>query len=239
MPPTARSSPATTARSRASSRRTATAATRSRSPARPAWRCAPTREYVIDARKAERLRPPRVEGQDTEPRAAVGITYSRQSRNARLHRVRLLRRGRGRGRPGLHHADGGGAPGVFETTFKWRLEPTGRVRPGAPDAYELLFNDPRFPRPAVADAEPRRRGRLARVDTTYRPVGPPGEHTAGLVYESAITGIAFVSRRPQAVPATTRTLMTAAPDVTWAHCLGVAGEREPGAVRRAARLPAA
>ena len=37
-------------------------------------------QYVIDARKAERVRPPAVAGQETEPRVAVGATYSRRSR---------------------------------------------------------------------------------------------------------------------------------------------------------------
>ncbi|MGH3116956.1 MAG: hypothetical protein ACRDQ2_07545 [Gaiellales bacterium] len=52
--------------------------------------------YVIDARDAERLRPPTVQGQQTDPRVVVGSPIP-ALRHPRLHRVRLLRSaGRGR-----------------------------------------------------------------------------------------------------------------------------------------------
>ena len=178
-------------------------------------------EYVIDARKAERLRPPRVEGQDTEPRASVGLTYARKSATRGYTEFGFFDAAEVAAGRVYITPTGTVTHGAFETTFKWRLEPSGRVRPGAPDAYELLFNDPRFPHPLTPDLSRRDVAELAEVETTYRPVGPPGEYTAGLVYESQITDLAFVSRRPQAVPGTTRTLLTAAPDVTWGHCLGV------------------
>jgi hypothetical protein len=95
------------------------------------------------------------------------------------------------------------------------------VRPSAPDAYELLFNDPHFLDPLTPDLNRRDVADLAEVDTTFRPVGPPGEYPAGLVYQSLVTGLNFVSRTPQQVPGSTEVLMTAAPDVRWAHCIEV------------------
>ena len=130
-------------------------------------------EYVIDARKAERLRPPRVEGQETEPRAAVGLTYARKSGTRGYTEFGFFDAAEvAAGRVYITPTETA-RHGVFETTFKWRLAPSGRIRPGAPDAYELLFNDPRFPRPLTPNLSRRDVAELAKVETTYRPVGPP------------------------------------------------------------------
>ena len=179
-------------------------------------------EYVIDARQAERLRPPRVEGQHTEPRAAVGLTYARKSGTRGYTEFGFFDAAEVAGGRVYITPTDAVRHGVFETTFKWRLEPTGRVRPGAPDAYELLFNDPRFPRPLSPNLSRRDVARTGRgrhhlpARGAGRRVLAPGSST-----NRASPGSPSCSRTPQAVPATTRALMTAAPDVTWAHCLGV------------------
>jgi subtilisin family serine protease len=180
--------------------------------------------YVIDARDAQRLRPPTVERQETEPRLVVGLTYSRESD-----------RGTGYTEFGFFDPDevsagrvyvtptGRAHTGSFETTFRWRLEPTGRVRPGAPDVYDLLLAEPRFPDPLSPALSRRDVDDLARVDTTYRHIGPPGDYIEGTVYSTVETEIGFVTRTPQDVPATTRRLMTADSNVRWGHCLYVPG----------------
>lgn len=183
----------------------------------PALQVRADTEYVIDARKAERLRPPRVAGERTQPSGIVGLTYARKAAGRGYTEFGFF--DAAEIAAGRLHITPTKAPrhGEFETTFKWTLEPAD----GKPDAYELLFNDPRFPRPLSPTLSRRDVAELAQVDTTYRPIGPPGEYTAGLVYQSEITDIGFVARAPQAVPATRRTLLTAAPDVTWGHCLAV------------------
>jgi subtilisin family serine protease len=178
-------------------------------------------EYVIDARDAVRLRPPRVAGQETEPEGLVGVTYHRRSGTIAFTDFSFF--------DAQEVADGRiyitptgtVREGAFETTFKWRLAPAGRIRPGAPDAYELLFNDPRFPDPLSPALSRRDVADLAEVDLAYRPVGPPGEYARSIVFASAVTDIGLLVRAPQPVPGSTELLVTAAPDVRWAHCLGV------------------
>jgi subtilisin family serine protease len=177
--------------------------------------------YVIDARDARRLDPPTVKGQRTEPQVAVGITYSRHSETRGYTEFGFF--------DPQEVADGRVfitptepvRSGSFEATFRWRLAPSGSVTPTSPDAYDLLLNGPRFPDPLSPALSRRDVARLARVDTTFTPVGAPGEYRAGTVYQTVETGVGFVYRTPQQVPGTTRVLMTAAPDVLWGHCLAV------------------
>jgi hypothetical protein len=176
--------------------------------------------YVIDARDAQRLEPPTVKGQETEPGVAVGITYSRHTDDRRGYTEfgffdpQEVADGRIFITPTepVHS-------GTFEATFRWRLAPTGKVKPKSPDAYDLLLNAPRFPDPLSPALTAREVNDLARVETTYRPVGPPGEYLVGTVYQTVETGIGFVYRTPQQVPDSTDALMTAAPDVLWGRCL--------------------
>jgi len=178
-------------------------------------------EYVIDARDAERLHPPVVQGQETAPQVAVGITYSRHSDTRGYTEFGFF--------DPQEVADGRVyitptepvESGTFEATFRWRLAPTGKVNPTAPDAYDLLLNSPRFPSPLSPSLSTADVAGLAQVEKTYRPVAAPGEHLAGTVYQTTETGIGFVYRTPQEVPGSARVLMTAAPDVLWGHCLAV------------------
>jgi subtilisin family serine protease len=183
--------------------------------------------YVIDARDARRLDPPTVKGQPTEPKDAVGITYARHTDDRRgyiefgFFDPQEVVDGRVYITPTqpVHS-------GTFETTFRWRLLPTGEAKPKAPDAYELLFNEPRFSDPLSPTLSGSDVADLAQVDTTYRPVGAPGEYLKGIVYQTIETGIGFVYRTPQEVPGTTGALMTAAPDVLWGHCVYVPANAE-------------
>jgi subtilisin family serine protease len=179
-------------------------------------------KYVIDARDAERLDPPVVEGQPTEPETAVGVTYSRHSDDGRGYTEfgffdpADVANGRVFISP-TEPVDSG----TFESTFRWRLAPTGKVKPQSPDRYDLLLNSPRFPDPLSPTLSHRDVSRMADVDTTFSPIGPAGEYLAATVYQTVETGIGFVYRTPQQVPGKTRVLMTAAPDVLWGHCMHV------------------
>ena len=176
--------------------------------------------YVIDARDAERLRPPTVDGQETEPRVVVGLTYSRGAdRGVSYTEFGFFTPDEVSGGRLYVTPTGRTNAGTFETSFRWRLEPTGRVRPGAPDAYDLLFAGPRFPDPLSPRLSRRDVDDLARVDTTYRPIGTPDDHIEATVYSTVETGVGFVTRAPQPVPATTRRLMTADRNVQWGHCV--------------------
>ena len=173
-------------------------------------------QYVIDARKAKRVRPPAVAGQEIEPRVAIGLTYSRRSQP-----------GSGYTEFGFFDPDarlfitptGEADVGGFETSLRWRLEPTGRIRPGAPDAYDLLFAQPRFTDPLSPALNRDDVADLARVDTTYRPIGPAGEYVEGLVSATEKTGVGIVTRTAQPVPSTSRMLVTANRNVRWGHCV--------------------
>ena len=184
-------------------------------------------EYVIDARTARPLDPPTVHGQETEPQVAVGITYSRQTDDRRGYtEFGFFDPGEvAEGRVYITPTESVDS-GSFEATFRWRLAPTGKVKHGAPDAYDLLLNAPRFRDPLSPALTQRDVGDLAQVDTTYHPVGPPGEYLAGTIYQTTETGIGFVYRTPQQVPGATHVLMTAAPDVLWGHCLVVPANAE-------------
>jgi len=172
--------------------------------------------YVIDARDAQRLDPPVVKGHETEPQVAVGITYSRHSDTRGYTEFGFFDPQEvAAGRVFITPTEPVSS-GTFETTFRWRLTPTAK---GSPDAYDLLLNAPRFPDPLSPTLTGGDVADLARVDTTYRPVGPAGESLAATVYQTVETGVGFVYRTPQEVPGTTHVLMTAAPDVLWGHCL--------------------
>ena len=90
--------------------------------------------YVIDARKAERLRPPAVEGQETEPRVVVGLTYSREAdRGVGYTEFGFFDAGEVSGGRLYVTPTGSTDVGSFETTLRWtpgahRPHPAGRAR---------------------------------------------------------------------------------------------------------------
>ncbi|HEX6444562.1 MAG TPA: S8 family serine peptidase, partial [Streptosporangiales bacterium] len=98
--------------------------------------------YVLDARRAVQMRPPAVTGQPTEL-TEFNFTYGKRaddgvgvadypaitSDDVESGRVFVMP----------------SAPvtaGTFHADVRWRLEPTGRVRPGTPDSYDLLYTKP-------------------------------------------------------------------------------------------------
>lgn len=124
-------------------------------------------EYAIDARRAERLRPPRVEGEDTEPRAAVGITYARTSAARGYTEFGFC--DAAEVAPGRVHITPTPTArhGAFETTFSgaWsRRAGSGRACPTSTSCCSTI----RASAPAVA--EPQRTSSPA----SRRPTGPWG-----------------------------------------------------------------
>jgi subtilisin family serine protease len=178
--------------------------------------------YVIDAREAERLDPPTVARQETTPDQVVGITYSRSTADQQSYTEfgffdpDEVMNGQ------LYVTPTSTAEhGTFETTFRWRLTPVGRVRPISPDAYELLLAAPHFPDPLSPALTARDVSALADVQTSFHPFGhgQPGEYLHGVVHQTVETGIGFVYRAPVDVPTARRVLATAEPNILWAQCI--------------------
>jgi subtilisin family serine protease len=176
--------------------------------------------YVIDARQAKRLDPPTVSGQRTRPDDVVGITYSRHTDDRN-----------GYTEFGFFEPDevtngqlyvtptSTAERGTFEATFRWRLAPTGEVKPTSPDAYELLLASPRFPDPLSPALSARDVSSMAEVETTFHPFGQPGEYVHGVVHQTVETPVGFVYRTPVETPASSRVLATAEPNILWAQCI--------------------
>lgn len=175
--------------------------------------------YVMDARDAQRLDAPTVAGQQTSIEQAVGVAWSRHSDSRGFTGIGFFEPEEvADGQlyitptPTVEH-------GTFEASFRWRLAPTGKINPTSPDLYELLLATPQFPDPLSPTLSRRDVESMAEINTSFHPVGEPGEYPYGLVYRSDDTNIGFVYRAPVIAPAEQRVLVTAEPHVQWAQCI--------------------
>jgi hypothetical protein len=173
--------------------------------------------YVLDARRAVRMRPPAVTGQPTEL-TELNFTYGKRADNgvgvADYPAVTTdeVQSGRVFMMPS--------APvtaGTFHADVRWRLEPTGRVRPGTPDSYDLLYTKPVLGPGLWPVLDQRDMNRMARLDETFPAVSGPATYALGQGYE--MDGTSFIYYRPLTVPAHRVALLTAAPDTLWYRCL--------------------
>ncbi|HEX6324954.1 MAG TPA: S8 family serine peptidase [Jiangellaceae bacterium] len=175
--------------------------------------------YVIDAREADRLDPPRVSDQRTSPEHLVGITYSRHTDDRGYTEIGFFQPEEVTNGQIYVTPTSTAERGTFEATFRWRLIPVGEVKPTSPDAYELLLASPRFPDPLSPALTARDISAMAEVETTFHPVGQPGEYAHGVVHQAAETGIGFIYRAPVVAPTSSTVLATAEPNILWAQCI--------------------
>ncbi|MQA79161.1 MAG: S8 family serine peptidase [Streptosporangiales bacterium] len=175
--------------------------------------------FVVDARDAQRVRPPTVHDQATRV-AQASVAYSRYDDGRRgaieydffdpadiaagtvfISPTRPVRQG------------------IFQSAFQWRLEPTGHRSPTTPDAYELVVITPTFgPSPHLDRHDV---ARLARVDNRYAGIDGRRTLTAGRVFVTDLSGVGLVHRRPVDVPTRSVELVTPAPNLRWTQCLAV------------------
>lgn len=106
---------------------------------------------------------------------------------------------------------------TFHANIRWRLEPTGRVRPGIPDSYDLLYTRPVLGPELWPVLSERDVQRMARLDETFPAVSGPGTYGFGQAYD--LDGIAFIYYRPVDVPGHRVSLLTAEPTSLWYQCL--------------------
>ncbi|WP_162451361.1 S8 family serine peptidase [Phytoactinopolyspora mesophila] len=178
--------------------------------------------YVIDAREAQRLEPPTIQGQPTEARDFAGILYATHSDDQRGYFEAVFV-------DAEMVADGQVfitptepvETGRFDAVFRWRLGSTGRGNSANPDIFDLVLDAPRFSDPLSRTLTQREVNDMARVEAKHHPIRADGEHVNGLGFGFSGIGISFMSWMPADVPSETDMFMTAGPDVSWRHCLGV------------------
>ena len=179
------------------------------------------RSYVLDARNGRRLQAPTVAGQQTRATIAAGVTYRRRAVNRTGYTegasftARQIRTGRVFVTP-----LGPVTTGTFEATMRWRLEPRGQIGPQAPDAYDLLLNEPRLSESLISAHLGRDDVRdLARVEQVLHPLADTGEHVLATTSTTEGTDSGFNFVEPFTLPRYREVLTTAAPDVYWNRCL--------------------
>ena len=174
--------------------------------------------YTIDARKAEPLRAATVERQPTKVVEAA-IMYSRHSDTRGYTEINgftpeEIQAGRIFVQPTTAVAHGD-----FEATTRWRLEPTGQVRSGDPEVYELIVPRDRFTLPLAPRIDRRALGDMARVETTFGSYSGTTEQEAGRIASTVRTGVRMLTWRPVDVPSKRVELLTTEPGTTWSQCL--------------------
>ena len=175
--------------------------------------------YVLDARKAQVLTEPTVEGRQTKL-AEAALSISRHGNGRGLSDFYFF---------GAEQIAAGTVfvqptakltgSGSFEASTRWRLEPVGELRAGDPAAYELLlvkdgFSQPLTPRLSRLDVL-----RMARVENTFGTVSGAGQQIVERAWTTKDTGIGWVSKRLATVPAKQIELLTADAGALWNQCL--------------------
>jgi len=175
--------------------------------------------YVIDARKAQVLRAPTVEGQKTKVvESVLGISRNSATRGLSdfwWFEPEQIAAGTVFVQPTAKVAGGGS----FETTNRWRLEPVGAVRKGEPTAYELLFAKDRFSLPLSPHLTRRDLAKMARVENSFGSLTGAGTQQVQRQWATTVTGVGWVTRRDVAVPSQQVELLTADPASGWGQCL--------------------
>jgi subtilisin family serine protease len=179
--------------------------------------------YVLDAREAQRLEPPTLQGQPTEARDFAGILYATHSDDDRGYFEAIF--------VDAEMVTDGQVfitptepveTGRFDAVFRWRLASTGRGGSGGPDdIFELVLPSDQFSDPLSTTLTRREINDLATVEAEYHPIRDGREHILGRGFGFSGIGVSFISRTPMDVPAAARIHLTADPAVSWGHCLGV------------------
>lgn len=174
--------------------------------------------YVVDAREAKVLPAPTVEKVETAViESAIGI--SRHSATRGLSDFYFFTPEQVAAGTVFIQPTTATTSGVFEATTRWRLEPTGKVRPDDPTVYELLFPKDRFSLPLSPHLDRRALSRMARVENSFGTFASSGTETVERAWSTGVAGIGWVTRRPVAVPSKRIELLTAHPAAEWNQCL--------------------
>ncbi|MGC4941732.1 S8 family serine peptidase [Kribbella sp. DT2] len=173
--------------------------------------------YVIDARKAQALRTPTLDGQPTRL-AESAVSVSRHSASRGVSDFWFFTPEQiAAGTVFIQPTTKLTGSGSFEAANRWRLEPTGKPRPSDPAAYELLLVKDRFPLPAKLTRQDV--ARMARVDNTFGSISGTGEQVLTRAWSTKESGVGWVNRRTIQVPSHQLELLTADPGALWNQCL--------------------
>lgn len=169
----------------------------------------------LDARAARQVVPPIIEGQD-----------ARATEFSLAWELQATANGHGLGHvfaPSIEDVLAGrmfvtpsakGSPDTFQTASRWRLESIGHATSGAPDAYELLDLQDRFPEPAGTLTRNDVRDLAEVVERNYSL--SDGTIARGLI-SLGKRGVGVVHRRDVEAPSTETVLMTADKDAYWGY----------------------
>lgn len=179
--------------------------------------------YAIDARDGERLHEATVAGQRTRASTAVGFTYHR-TEQGRGNGITVgapldpqdVREGRIFITPTPPVSTG-----TFEAVLRWELTPIGKLRPGSPDRYDVVWNEPQFAEDMTTALSPKDLSNLALVEQTVHPAATTGAHAALTGNTTTNTAAGWVFSETMDLPASRTVLATAEPDVFWQRCLGI------------------
>jgi hypothetical protein len=189
--------------------------------------------YLIDARDGVRLDEQTVEGQATRATDAVGFTYRRRTKDRGPGLTvgialdpEQVREGRVFITPTPPVTTG-----LFEAALRWQLEPVGRVRPEAPDVYDVVWNAPAL-RPEMSPPLSRHDVKgMARLEQTVHPAATTGAHRLLTINHTTKTPAGWVFPEPMDLPASRTVLASAEPDVYWMHQLQVEWNQSQGLTR--------
>jgi subtilisin family serine protease len=178
--------------------------------------------YVIDARKAQVLRAPTIDGQPTRlAESAVSVSRHSDSRGVSdfwFFTPEQIAAGTVFLQPTTRLT----GTGSFEASNRWRLEPTGTVRSGDPAAYELLLVKDRFALPLAPKLSRQDVSRMARVENTFGTPNGAGQQVVTRAWATKESRVGWVNRRPVQVPSHQFELLTADPGALWNQCLTAA-----------------
>ncbi|GAB3824953.1 hypothetical protein GCM10028799_43960 [Kribbella italica] len=173
--------------------------------------------YLIDARRAQGLRAPAIEGQPTRlTESAVSVSRHADSRGVSdfyFFTPEQIAAGTVFIQPTTKLT----GTGSFEASNRWRLEPTG---PSTTAAYELLLVKDHFPLASKLTRQDV--ARMARVDNTFGSVSGTGRQVVTRAWATKESRVGWVSRRPVQVPSRQFELLTADPGALWNQCLTAA-----------------
>ncbi|WP_433167098.1 S8 family serine peptidase [Kribbella sp. CA-247076] len=173
---------------------------------------------TLDARKAVRLNAPAVEGQPTKVTQGT-VSFLRSAVDGRWYAdyLELTAADLAAGRIYVQPT---AAPkyGTFEATTRWRLEPTTKARPDAPDVYEVYQSANRFTLPLAKNLDRKALRAMARVESTYGSVWGGGVRA---MTRNAIgpAGFGVSMWRTVETPSRRVELLSAGPNIRWVQCV--------------------
>ncbi|APU22869.1 S8 family serine peptidase [Actinoalloteichus sp. GBA129-24] len=173
-------------------------------------------EYVVDARRAERMRAMTVQGVPTTPLEGM-LGYSRGD-GSRSYTALMF--------PELSAFAGGQVfaqptrpvtSGMFRTEGRWRLESQRRLG-DRQEIYDLVSVEDHYPSPPSSVLTWRESLRLARVETVFE-APAEAEYLEYRSYHTPFGGTAIIWLHDLPVPGRRTELISVDPSVTWQQCV--------------------